>query len=48
MSATKTFHDTPSVPLFAAIAAAFAFVTDVIRDTLRLRAKMARTYGETD
>lgn len=48
MPATKTFQDTPSVPLFGAVATLFAFVADVIRDALRLRAKMTRTYGETD
>lgn len=48
MSATRIFHDGVSIPAFAAILAAFAFVVDVIRETARLRHRLSASAFEQD
>jgi len=40
MPATRTFSDSATFPLFGAVAAAFAFVVEVVREAVRLRRAM--------
>lgn len=47
MARTAAFHESP-IGLFARIHAAFDFVADVLADTFKLRAEMAKKYGLGD